>query len=155
MKPSENETIEMAIKNQVNSLYDLMRSENLEELEVKNADFYLFLKRKGKPKSPAGGQQQVITIVPESPESVSVAESAGETIPSPITGVFYRAPSSSSPPFVKEGDIAEPGKTLCIIEAMKVMNEIKAESRVKIVKILVENGKPVTSAQDLFQVEKA
>ena len=79
---------------------------------------------------------------------------AGDTVKSPITGVFYRAPSPSSPSFVKEGDIVGAGKTLCIVEAMKVMNEVKSESGMKILKILVENGKPITSSQDLFLIEK-
>ena len=56
--------------------------------------------------------------------------------------------------FVKEGDVVDVGKTLCIIEAMKVMNEIKATEKVKILKILVENGSPITTGQSLFSVEK-
>jgi biotin carboxyl carrier protein len=56
--------------------------------------------------------------------------------------------------FVKEGDIVDSGKTLCIVEAMKVMNEIKATEKAKIVKVLVENGQPITSQQDLFVIEK-
>ncbi len=68
-------------------------------------------------------------------------------------GVFYRSSSPQSPPLAKEGDVVAQGATLCIIEAMKVMNEIKSETRCKVVKILVENGKPVTKGQDLFHVE--
>ena len=68
--------------------------------------------------------------------------------------MFYRSPSPTSPMFVKEGDVVETGKTLCIVEAMKVMNEIKATERAKIVKVLVENGEPINSQQDLFVIEK-
>jgi biotin carboxyl carrier protein len=68
--------------------------------------------------------------------------------------VFYKSPVPSSPVFVNEGDIVDIGKTVCIIEAMKVMNEIKATFRAKILKVLAENGKSVDSGQDLFEVEK-
>ena len=94
------------------------------------------------------------------PESASeqpkqeVLSVSSETIKSPITGVFYKSPSPSSPAFIKEGDAVETGSTLCIVEAMKVMNEIKATFKVIIIKILAENGKQVNSGQDLFEVEK-
>ena len=68
--------------------------------------------------------------------------------------MFYQAPSPSSPVFAKVGDVIDTGKTLCIVEAMKVMNEIKATFKVKIIKVLVENGAPVNSGQDLFEIEK-
>ncbi len=92
----------------------------------------------------------------EAPQAAPEAQTpiSGDTIKSPIMGVFYRAPSPTSSSFVKEGDVVAPGKTLCIVEAMKVMNEIKAEVKMKIVKILVENGNPVTAGQDLFVIEK-
>ena len=78
---------------------------------------------------------------------------AGEAITSPLAGVFYRASSPSTPPFSKEGDTVEVGQTLCIVEAMKVMNEIKAEKRCKILKIGAENSRPVTAGQPLFWIE--
>lgn len=74
-------------------------------------------------------------------------------IPSPIAGIFYRASSPSSPPFVKEGDRLQQGQTLCLVEAMKVFNEIKAETAGVLVKILVENGKPVKNGQTLFWIQ--
>jgi len=74
-------------------------------------------------------------------------------ISSPIIGVFYRAASAQSAPFVKEGDVVNSGMTLCIVEAMKVMNEIKTPCRARIVKILAENTKPVAKNQPLFFVE--
>ena len=75
-------------------------------------------------------------------------------ITSPMVGTFYRSPSPESPPFVNTGDEVEPGKIVCIIEAMKLFNEIESEVRGKIVKILVENGKPVEFGQKLFLVKK-
>ncbi|OGS56442.1 MAG: acetyl-CoA carboxylase, biotin carboxyl carrier protein [Elusimicrobia bacterium RIFOXYB2_FULL_62_6] len=82
------------------------------------------------------------------------AATAGETIKAPMSGIFYRAPTPSSPPYVREGDNVKEGQILCIIEAMKVFNEIKAEEDCVIVKVLLENGKPVEPNGDLFQVKK-
>jgi len=79
---------------------------------------------------------------------------AGTAVKSPMMGIFYRAPSPSSPPFCKEGDQVKPGHVICMIEAMKVFNEIKAEYPCTIVKYLVENGKPVKSGQDLIIVAR-
>ncbi|MHB9154121.1 MAG: acetyl-CoA carboxylase biotin carboxyl carrier protein [Endomicrobiales bacterium] len=153
MKSADNER---SIKEQVNELYKLMLSENLEELEIKEDSFYLYLKRKGKNKPmPAGLPHPPVSVPVSEASEASPAVPSGETVKSPITGMLYRAPSPSMPPFVKEGDVVDAGKTLCIVEAMKVMNEIKSESRIKILRILVENGKPITASQDLFVVEKA
>ena len=75
------------------------------------------------------------------------------TIVSPMVGTFYRAPAPDAPPFVEVGDMAKPDTTLCIIEAMKIMNELKAETKGRIHKILVENGNPVEYNQPLFLIE--
>ncbi|MBN2010198.1 acetyl-CoA carboxylase biotin carboxyl carrier protein [candidate division KSB1 bacterium] len=74
---------------------------------------------------------------------------------SPMVGTLYRAPAPDAAPYVKEGDKVNKGQVLCIIEAMKLMNEIEAEFPFKIVEILVENGQPVEYDQPLFKVEKA
>jgi len=86
-------------------------------------------------------------------EKPSEKKAEGVTINSPMVGTFYRAASPEAAPFVKEGDSVVEGKTVCIIEAMKLMNEIKAEIKGKIVKILVENGQPVEFGQPLFIIE--
>lgn len=75
-------------------------------------------------------------------------------ITAPMVGVFYRAPAPDAEPYVKVGDLVEPGQPLCIIEAMKLMNEIESEVRGRIVKIFVENAEPVEYGQPLFAVEK-
>ena len=82
------------------------------------------------------------------------AAPTGTAVKSPMMGIFYRAPSPSSPPFCKEGEAVKPGHVICMIEAMKVFNEIKAEFPCTIVKCLVENGKPVKSGQDLIIVAR-
>lgn len=74
-------------------------------------------------------------------------------IKSPMVGTFYRAPSPDKPPYVEVGDFVEENTVLCIIEAMKLMNEIKAECRGKVAKILVENGQPVEYGQHIFLIE--
>lgn len=76
-------------------------------------------------------------------------------ITSPMVGTFYRAPSPEAPPFVELGDNVEPGKVVCIIEAMKLFNEIEAEARGKVFKILVENGQTVEYGQKLMLVKKS
>jgi acetyl-CoA carboxylase biotin carboxyl carrier protein len=74
---------------------------------------------------------------------------------SPMVGTFYRAPSAEAEPFVAVGTVVKPESTLCIIEAMKVMNEIKAERSGVIVEVLVENGEPIEFGQPLFLIKKA
>jgi acetyl-CoA carboxylase biotin carboxyl carrier protein len=75
-------------------------------------------------------------------------------IPSPIVGTFYRAASPQAEPFVKIGSVVEPESIVCIIEAMKLMNEIQAETAGEVVKIYVENGQPVEYGQPLFGIKK-
>ncbi len=81
------------------------------------------------------------------------AEEAGlHTVRSPIVGTFYECPSPGSPPFVKPGDTVEVGQVLCIVEAMKLMNEIEADVAGEIVKKLVANGQPIEYGQELFVI---
>ena len=77
------------------------------------------------------------------------------TIKSPMVGTFYRSPSPDSPAFINVGDMVEPGKTVCIIEAMKIMNEIKSEFKGKVKEILVENAQAVEYNQAIIVLEKA
>jgi acetyl-CoA carboxylase biotin carboxyl carrier protein len=84
----------------------------------------------------------------------AVEEEAGDVVTSPIVGTFYRAPSPESPSYVEVGQIVEKGEVLCIVEAMKLMNEIEAEYRCKIVRICKENATPVEYGDQLFIVEK-
>jgi len=142
------------------SLYDLMVEEGLDTLEYKSADTRIRLDRR---------PTQTVSVAPthrtpshrsssDHSRPVAAAVPAAETadaITTPLAGVFYRTPSPTSPPFVKEGDTVEVGQTLCIVEAMKVMNEIKADKRCRIAKIVAENSRPVAAGQALFHVEPA
>lgn len=83
-----------------------------------------------------------------------VAELAGETINSPIVGTFYRAASPEAAPFAEVGQVIEKGQVICLVEAMKLFNEIEAEFKCKIIKACVENAQPVEFGQPLFVIEK-
>jgi acetyl-CoA carboxylase biotin carboxyl carrier protein len=87
------------------------------------------------------------------PEPAAAAAAAGPSINSPMVGTFYRAGSPGEKPFVSVGDSVDEGTTVCIIEAMKVMNEIKAEARGTIARVLAEDGKPVQYGQPLFELK--
>ena len=132
---------------------EFMKQHNLVYLEIRKKDLHIVLKRKG----------DKIEPIEEFPEksfsSEEILEEAKEDVQevgnfvyvkSPLVGTFYRAPSPESPPFVEVGSKVKKGDTLCIIEAMKVMNEIKSEHDGVVKEILVENGKPVEYGQVLF-----
>lgn len=154
VKMNENEGVEV-----VKELIELANKNNLAELEW---DF--------------GGNKvkirRVTNIVAEAiPEPIKVKETKVEKtasvetksepikkfeeIKSPMVGVFYSRPRPDAPPFVEKGDVVEPGQTLCIIEAMKLMNEIEAEKKCKIIEILVEDGESVEYGEPLFLIEPA
>jgi len=106
------------------------------------------------PMGPAGAAGAAAsTPAAEAPSKPSDSESAtpqGYMIKSPMVGTFYRAPAPEAPPFVEEGQLVKAGQTLCIIEAMKLLNEIEADVSGKVVKILVGNGQPVEYGEPLF-----
>ena len=91
--------------------------------------------------------------VEEKNDKPSITDDAGEKVLSPMPGVFYSAQSPDKPPFVTEGDKVKIGQTLCIIESMKIMNEIESEQSGTIKKILVNNSDPVEFNQPLFIIE--
>jgi acetyl-CoA carboxylase biotin carboxyl carrier protein len=95
-------------------------------------------------------QQPIIQKVEAKPE----CEVEGDLITSPMVGTFYQAPSPDSPPYVKVGDKVKKGQTLCIIEAMKIMNELEAEFDCEILEVLVEDGQPVEFDTPLFRVKR-
>ena len=86
-----------------------------------------------------------------SPEAAS-AEAGLHMVRSPIVGTYYESPSPGSPPFVKPGDVVEEGQVLCIVEAMKLMNEIEADVAGEITKCLIKNGQPIEYGQELFAI---
>ena len=142
---------------EIKEMINLMNENDLSELEIEREGFKIRLK-----KTPQGGYDQVVErVVASSPLAipaageVSEAPQEGIEIKAPMVGTFYRAPSPEASPFVEVGEEIEVDQVVCIIEAMKLMNEIKSEVRGKIKKILVENGGPIEFGQVLFVVEPA
>jgi acetyl-CoA carboxylase biotin carboxyl carrier protein len=147
---------------EIKELINLMQEYGLIEVEIEKEGMKIRLKKS----SPLEvGQVLVDSKVVEkkpqnSPQNTQSAEeiqikSQFTQIQSPMIGTFYRAPHPDAAPFVDKGQIIEPGQVICVIEAMKLMNEIKAELKGKIVDILVNNGDPVEFGQPLFLIEKA
>ena len=150
----------------IKGIIDLMKKNAVSEFEMEEGDFKIKLKRApGKlHKGEVGGVQEGLAIVtapvvapavpapaPAPPAPEPVAE--GLEVKSPMIGTLYRRPSPDSDPFVEVGTAVEPDTVVCIIEAMKVMNEIKAEVKGVIAEVLVEDGKPVEYGQALFRIE--
>jgi acetyl-CoA carboxylase biotin carboxyl carrier protein len=154
---------------QIQELIKLVNDSNIGEVTIEQKEFRLTIKQKeeqvtqmvtGPMQSPvfAQHQQQAPLIstpaqTPEKPKQESTTPSNTITIKSPMIGTFYRRPSPDKPIFVEVGDEVSPGKTVCIIEAMKLFNEIESEVKGKIVKILVDDASPVEYDQPLFLVE--
>lgn len=135
----------------------LMDQEGLQELEISEGAFHVKLVRQPRvplsfyrthPPAAAPAPQKPTKRVPTEAEEAA-------TVKSPLAGIFYRSSSPQAAAYVKEGDLIVPGQTLCIIEAMKVMNEITSEASGRIIKIFIENGQPVQSGEKLFMLEAA
>ncbi|MEI7481961.1 MAG: acetyl-CoA carboxylase biotin carboxyl carrier protein subunit [Elusimicrobiota bacterium] len=146
---------------QVQKFYQFMNANKLEVVEFSKDATYIKLVRKHNqtvqpipifaahaPVHTAGAPKHgpAAPAAPQTPE--------GETIKAPMSGIFYRAPSPSSPPYVREGDAVKEGQVICVLEAMKVFNELKAEQDCIIEKVLSENGKPVEPNQNLFLIKR-
>ncbi|MBI4354468.1 MAG: acetyl-CoA carboxylase biotin carboxyl carrier protein [Candidatus Omnitrophica bacterium] len=143
----------------IEEMLQLMESRSLVELELEHEGMRIRLKKA----SPVQGPQLVEyvsgTPQPATPASASppgkAAEEGGRrvVIKSPMVGTFYRAPAPDAPPFVDVGQEIEEGQVVCIIEAMKLMNEIKSEVAGRVVEIFGENGDAVEFGQSLFAIE--
>lgn len=137
-------------------LISLFEKADITELEVESKDVRVRLKKEiqGKTLSSVEYSSPPAPVKPtEEKEVHETGEEKLHQILSPMVGTFYRAPSPDSPPYVEVGQEVKVDETVCIIEAMKIMNEIKAEVNGRIVKVLVENGEPVEFEQPLFLVE--
>ena len=146
---------------QLRELLAILNQTDIDELCLKSSDFELTI-RKGS--HPAGAiaqvQAPVVAAVPTVDAVVPVAEPAAPAVPdknwvdvtAPMVGTFYRSPAPDEPCFVEVGDRVRRGQTVCIIEAMKLMNELEAELTGEIVEILVENGAPIEYGQTLMRI---
>ncbi|HVO56739.1 MAG TPA: acetyl-CoA carboxylase biotin carboxyl carrier protein [Dongiaceae bacterium] len=156
-RPAANPEIE-----QIEQLLKTMAEHNLEEFEYASGDFRIRLK---KPSSGVVVASRAVAapeiIVPgPAPAATPAAAPAAEARPtedlhlvkSPIVGTFYGSPSPGAEPFVKIGAYVEAGQTLCIVEAMKLMNEIESDTSGEVLRVFVENGAPVEYGQPLFGI---
>ena len=154
----------------IKNILDLIADSDVNEVSLEEGDFKIKVKKQGEvqqvsytqpaapqapaqPAAPAPTQQ---SATPASGQEESSGGDAvdGDTVTSPIVGTFYESPSPDSDPFVKVGDKVSKGDTLCIVEAMKIMNEIEAEFGGTVKKIIVDDGQPVEFEQPLFIIKK-
>jgi len=135
----------------IKEIIQLMNEEDLAEIEVEEEGKRIKLRKR---------EENVVRELPanfspsgfSSESDKSSVEEGISYINAPMVGTFYRAPSPDAEPFIAVGDVVEQGDTICIIEAMKLMNEIKSEIKGRIVEILVENGDPVDYGQPIFKI---
>ena len=149
---------------ELNELLAAIATNNITELTLKNTDFELTVTQ-GRPQfttistTTVDANQQLIAAVSSESASAAVNPPAPPSIDknwigikSPMVGTFYRSPAPDEPAFASVGDRIKVGQTVCIIEAMKLMNEIEAESAGQVVEVLVENGQPIEFGQVLMYV---
>jgi len=138
-------------------LIDLVQESGIGEIEITEGEEKVRISRQSS--APAmimasPGMQPMVAGAPAAPAAPAAPpQPVGHTLKSPMVGTFYRAPSPGSPPFVEIGQVVSKGQTLCIIEAMKLLNEIESDMAGTVKAILVENGQPVEYGQPLLLIE--
>ena len=142
------------------TLIDLVAESSISELEITEAEGRVRIVKAPPPSAQPAPVAQVVQIPASQPAAAAPAQQAaaptpsrGKTVKSPMVGTLYRAPNPEADPFVTVGSTVKVGDTLCIIEAMKLMNEIESEFAGTVVEILVENGQPIEYGQPLFIIE--
>jgi oxaloacetate decarboxylase (Na+ extruding) subunit alpha len=150
---------------ELKELIEILKNTDISELEIERSGVKVRIRKGGDvtfhPSMPRMEYPPAAIIAPAVPEApASGSERPVEQpktnqikVTSPIVGTFYRSSSPDKPSYVEVGDVVKKGQVLCIIEAMKLMNEIESESAGKIVQILMENGQPVEYGQPLFVIE--
>jgi acetyl-CoA carboxylase biotin carboxyl carrier protein len=157
---------------ELKELIEFLIEKDIAEFELERGDVKVKIKRAAEPiPAPLPDSRYVAVhptpapVAPSASSGVDLAANAGAPEPepeevlhivrSPIVGTFYESPSPGSPPFVKAGDPLEVGQVLCIVEAMKLMNEIECDVAGELVKRLVANGQPIEYGQELFAIRPA
>lgn len=143
----------------VRRFIELMKEHDLAEIDLRQGDQRIRLRRGGEPLVlPGGSYMPAVSAgqamgIPPVPVAQPVDDQSLQLIKSPMVGTFYSAANPESPPFVKVGDHVGPETVVCIIEAMKVFNEIQAEIAGQVAAVLVEKGQPVEFGQPLFKID--
>ncbi|MEO7160149.1 MAG: acetyl-CoA carboxylase biotin carboxyl carrier protein [Polaromonas sp.] len=145
------------------TLIDLVSESNVSELEiteaegkvriVKSSGVPMMMQQPGMTMMPAQTQATMMATTPVVAPEAPAAEPAGHAVKSPMVGTFYRSSSPGSSAFVEIGSVVKEGDTVCIIEAMKILNEIEADKSGTVTRILSENGQAVEYGQPLFMIE--
>jgi acetyl-CoA carboxylase biotin carboxyl carrier protein len=144
---------------EIKELIEFLVEKDIAEFELERGDVKIRIKRgpgivaasyPAPAALPATPVQAPVAVAAAAPTAES--EEGFDIIKSPIVGTFYEAASPGAPAFVKQGDTVEVGQVLCIVEAMKLMNEIESEAAGEILKVLVSNGQPVEYGQPLFRI---
>jgi len=156
------EPVDKTLPQVVEELAEILRRQDLSELSIETEGFMVSLKRGGTPVVAAPvGPTAAAAPLPAAPAPAPHAASKAETsdgnvsyITSPFVGTFYRSPGPDAAPFVDVGTRFKKGHVLCIVEAMKLMNEIEAEIEGTVVQVLVENGHPVEYGEPLFKIKQ-
>ncbi len=139
----------------IKKLIEMLQESDLKEIEVSQGDESVRILRGGSNEigiNKISQQAEVYSAEPDIEQKIEPKKIEGNIITSPIVGTFYRKPSPDKDPFIKIGDTVEQGDVLCIIEAMKMMNEIKSDFSGKIVSIDVEDGQPVEYGQHIITI---
>ena len=132
----------------IEKLVEIVEKSSMLEFSIQEGDLKIRMSRRGSADTPG---EPVMTVRTETPAEETVEENY---IISPIVGTFYSAPSPDAKPFVKVGDVVKAGQTVCILEAMKLMNEIESDYDCEIKAVLVSNEQKVEYGQPLFKVKK-
>ena len=141
----------------VKKLIELLEESNINEIEIKEGEESVRISRGGSIVAPAPAAAPVVAAAPTAapaPAAVEAAPAAptGHTVNSPMVGTFYRSPAPSAPAFIEVGKTVKAGDVICIVEAMKMMNQIEADKSGVIEAILVEDGQPVEFDQPLVVI---
>ncbi len=142
----------------IQALVSLMGREPVDELQFESRGVKLHIRKLPGVQAPAPAPAQaapapaLVQAAAAQPDAERAEDPGIHPITSPIVGTFYRAPSANASPFVQPGDFVKPGQTLCIVEAMKLMNEIECDVAGEVVAVLAENGQPVEYGERLFAI---
>lgn len=146
---------------EIKELIRVFDKSELNKLKVKDGDFEISMQTGFESGTVVTSAPVAAPALVSAPATAPLAEASpacailGETINSPMVGTYYASPSPESSAFVKAGDTVKKGQTLCILEAMKIMNEVEAEFDCKIVNVLVQDGNPVEYDMPIFVIEKS